>query len=118
MRPTASTPKVGLIFTGIFYAWMNMEALRITADLPGGLTRTNLMLAAHSLDLVHPHLIDGIKFRVDGTEDAFYIEGSDFSVYSAADQSWKQVGGIVDMDGSSPLCPWDAANSAEGCGAG
>ncbi len=99
-------PKVGLIFTGMFYAWPTVEAMRIASDLPGGLTRTNLMLAVRDMNVKHPSMIDGVTFHVDGNKDAYFVEGSDFSVYDAATQGWKQQGNIVDMDGSSPTCTW------------
>ncbi len=106
--------KVGLIFTGMFFAWGTVEALRIAEELPEGLTRTNFMLALRSLDLEHPHLIDGIKFRVDGTNDAYLVEGSDFSQFDATGQSWVQLGGLVDIDGLSGTCAWKTDGS--GCG--
>ena len=49
----------------------------------------------------HPALIDGIEFSVNGNEDAYFIEGSDFSRYDAENESWIQEGGIVDLNGSS-----------------
>lgn len=103
---------VGLYFTGFgFYAWPFVETLRVAADLPGGLTRTNAMLAVRSLNLQHPALIDGVKFAMNGNDDSYFVEGSDFSIYDAAGETWVQVGGIVDLDGSSPNCTW----GDEGC---
>ena len=96
---------VGLFFTGFgFFAWQTVETLRIAAELPGGLSRTNIMLAVRSLDLEHPALIDGIKFAVDGNEDAYFVEGSDISRFDFANETWVQEGGIVDLNGSSPNC--------------
>jgi branched-chain amino acid transport system substrate-binding protein len=106
--------KIGLYFTGMFFAWSMVESLRIADELPGGLSRTNLMLAMRSLDLDHPQLIDGVKFRVDGTNDAYYVEGSDFSRFDAANETWVQLGGIVDIDGTSGTCAWRTDGS--GCG--
>ena len=80
--------------------------MRVANDLPGGLSRTNLILASRALDLDHPALIEGIAFAVNGNEDSYFIEGSDFSQYDAASESWLQVGGIVDLNGSSPNCAW------------
>ena len=98
---------VGLYFTGFaFFAWQAVETLRIAADLPGGLTRSNLILASRSLDLDHPALIEGVDFAVNGAEDSYFIEGSDFSRYDAANETWVQEGGIVDLNGSSPNCAW------------
>ncbi len=104
---------VGLYFTGFaFFGWQNVEVLRIANDLPGGLTRTNLILASRALRLEHPAVIDGIEFAVDGNDDAYFIEGSDFSRYDAANESWIQEGAVVDLNGSSPNCAW----GDRGCG--
>ena len=98
---------IGLYFTGFgFFAWQTVEVMRIANDLPGGLSRTNLILASRGLDLEHPALIDGISFSVNGNEDSYFVEGSEFSRYDAANESWLQEGGIVDLNGSSPNCAW------------
>jgi hypothetical protein len=88
------------------FGWAHVEALRIAAELPGGLSRSNLLLAMRSLDLVHPMLLDGISFSMNGVEDAYYIEGSDFRQYDAASQEWVQVGDVIDINGMTPNCSW------------
>lgn len=104
---------VGLYGTGFGqFGWAHVEALRIAADLPGGLTRSNFMLAQRAMDLIHPLTLEGISFAANGAEDGYFIEGSEYSVYDAADESWIQQGGAVDLNGSSPNCAWDPA---EGC---
>jgi branched-chain amino acid transport system substrate-binding protein len=100
---------VGLIFTGFFYAWPFVETLRIAEELPGGLTRTNAMLAVRSLNVNHPQLIDGVSFQMNGAEDSYFVEGSDFSTWDAATEIWVQEGGIVDLNGLSPNCTWTDA---------
>ena len=98
---------IGLYFTGFgTFAWQTVEVMRIAEALPGGLSRTNLILASRGLVLDHPALIDGISYAVDGNNDSYYIEGSDFSRYDAATQSWIQEGDVVDLNGSSPNCAW------------
>jgi branched-chain amino acid transport system substrate-binding protein len=102
---------VGNYGTGFaMFGWAHVEALRIAAELEGGLTRTNLMLALRGMDVRHPLTLDGISFAVNGAEDAYFIEGSDFSVYDAANASWLSDP-PVDLNGSSPNCEWDG----EGC---
>ncbi len=88
------------------FGWAQVEALRIAAELPGGLTRANLLLALHSLDLQHPLLLDGIGFAASGNDDSYYIEGSDILAYDAATRSWRQDGPILDRNGSTPACAW------------
>ena len=103
---------VGLYGTGFSqYGWAHVEALRIAADLEGGLTRTNLLLALRGMDVVHPLTLDGISFSANGVNDAYYIEGSEISIYDAANESWIQQGDAIDLNGSSPNCVW----SDEGC---
>jgi hypothetical protein len=104
--------EVGLYGTGFaVYAWSHVEALRIAADLPGGLSRSNLILAQRAMDVTHPITLDGISFSANGAEDGYFIEGSEYSIYDAANESWIQQGGAVDLNGSSPNCSW----TDEGC---
>jgi branched-chain amino acid transport system substrate-binding protein len=98
---------VGLYATGFGqYGWPVVEALRIAAELEGGLTRTNLSLAVRAMDVIHPATLDGISFAMNGAEDGFPIEGSDIAIYDAANESWIQEGAIIDLNGSSPNCSW------------
>ena len=98
---------VGLYGAGFGqHAWPHVEALKIAAELDGGLTRSNLLIALRSMEGVHPAFLDGIVFSVDGNDDAFYIEGSDISIYDAENESWIQQGPAVDLNGSSPNCAW------------
>jgi len=107
MEAAGLDTSVGLYGTGFTqHAWAHVEALRIAAELEGGLTRTNFILALRALDLTHPITLEGISFAVDGAADAYYIEGSEISQYDAANESWIQLGGAVDLNGSSANCSW------------
>ncbi len=90
-----------------FHGWAQVEALRIADALPGGLSRTNLLIALHALDLEHPYLVDGVRVRTDGVDDRYPIEASDVLRYDARNQRWRRVGAIVDAEGSTPPCRWD-----------
>ena len=93
--------------------WAMEQMLRIAADLPDGLTRTNLILAQRGMtSMTHPFLLDGIGFGMNGNDDAYYIEGSDISLFDAGTQSWVKEGDVIDLSGLSPNCPWVAG---EGC---
>ena len=93
--------------------WAFEQVLRIAAELPDGLTRTNLILAQRGMtEMSHPALLDGIGFGMNGSEDAYFIEGSDISVFDAGSQSWNKEGDVIDLSGLSPNCPWVAG---EGC---
>ncbi|WP_420622324.1 trypsin-like peptidase domain-containing protein [Candidatus Poriferisodalis sp.] len=99
-------PEVSLYATGYTYGYPYGEALRIAADLPGGLTRTNLILAVRSIDIYHPMILDGINTQLNGNADAYFVEGSDFSQFDAAERTWNQVGDAVDVNGQTPNCVW------------
>jgi len=106
-------PSISLLATGYFFAVPWTESLRVADALPGGMSRTNLMLAARSIDIYHPLMMDGVAYELNGAADAFAIEGSDFSQFDATAQTWNQVGDIVDGNGNSPNCAWDKENG--GC---
>lgn len=104
--------EVSLLSTGVGeFGWPMIQTLQIAAELDGGLTRTNFMLALRSLSMTHPFLLDGITFSNNGAEDAYLVEGTQINVWDSAAQSSKQVGGVVDLNGSSGTCSW----SEDGC---
>ena len=105
--------RVSLYATGYYYGYPYGEALRIAAELPGGLTRTNFILAVRSIDIYHPLILDGIITQFNGNADAHFVEGSDFFQFDATARSWKQVGAVLDINGQTPNCAWDKYNG--GC---
>ena len=96
---------------GLFYYWAYVQALRIAGDLPGGLTRTNFLLAARTMDMTHPFLVEGIRFNLDGNADAYAVEGSDVSKWDAAQQAWIQEGAAIDLSGQSSNCSWNPSTA-------
>lgn len=96
------------------FGWAEVEALRVAAELPGGLTRPNLILALRGLQLHHPLALDGIALSTDGNADPYPLEGSDVLVFDAAAQTWRADGGgaatVLDIDGTTPPCPWDGSS--------
>ena len=106
-------PAVSLYATGYMFGYPYGEALRIAADLPGGLNRTNFILAVRAIDMYHPQALDGINAQLNGAADAYFIEGSDFSKFDAGAQTWNIIGEIVDVNGLSTNCAWDKDNG--GC---
>lgn len=100
-------PDVSLYGTGYMFAYPYVEALRVGADLPGGLNRTNFVLAVRALDIDHPMLLDGIKFRLNGNAEPFPVEASDIARYDAPTRSWQTIGGTIDVTGDTPSCSWD-----------
>ncbi|MEZ5231785.1 MAG: ABC transporter substrate-binding protein [Acidimicrobiia bacterium] len=91
---------------GSFYMWPWMQALHIAGELPGGLTRSNFNLAFRGMEMTHPHLYPGVKFNMNGMEDAFFVEGSDITVWSEANKVWEVIT-VLDVSGKTPLCTWD-----------
>jgi len=107
-------PTVSLYGTGFGdYGWSYNEVLRVAAELPGGLSRSNFILALRTFSGHHPKLQEGIEFGAWGASDGYFVEGSDFSQFDATDQAWVQVGDLVDANGLSPNCRWDKDNG--GC---
>ncbi len=100
-------PAISLYAIGYNYGYPYIESMRVAAELPGGLTRTNFILAIRSTEIYHPLLLDGISFSANGAADAYFVEGSDYSQFDADAQSWNIEGPIVDANGDSPNCAWD-----------
>jgi ABC-type branched-subunit amino acid transport system substrate-binding protein len=98
--------------SGALFAWAETEALKVASMLPGGLTRSNYILAVRSMDMTHPMLFPGIAFEMNGLEDASFVEGSEIAQYDYASRSYEIIGEVVDANGQSGLCQWV---DGEGC---
>ncbi len=86
--------------------WTLVESLRIASELPGGLSRSNLVLAQRALDLEHPYLIEGMQFASRGLDDAFFLEASELSRFDASERVWIIEPIVVDINGGTPTCSW------------
>jgi len=106
-------PSISLLGTGYVYGYPHTEAMRVAAELPGGLSRSNYILAVRNISIYSPMHLDGVTTELNGAVDGFYIEGSDFSRFDATEQTWNMVGDVVDANGMSPNCAWDKDNG--GC---
>ncbi|MPY93182.1 MAG: ABC transporter substrate-binding protein [Acidimicrobiia bacterium] len=98
---------------GMSYAWTLHQGLMIGGALPGGLTRSNLMIALRTMDMTNPNLMPGIRFNMNGNADAFLLEGSEIARWSVDDQAWI-VDEVIDLSGRTSNCAWDT--SAGACG--
>ena len=107
LKAAGLDPAVSLYAVGYSYGYPYGEALRIAAELPGGLTRTNFILAVRSLSIEHPMYLDGIAAEFNGNRDAFFIEGSEVVRFDAAVQAWTRVGDVLDINSQTPNCSWD-----------
>ena len=61
--------------------------------------------------MTNPYYLTGIRWNLDGAKDAYWIEGTDVSQWSAANQRWEQQGNVVELSGKSSNCAWDQAVS-------
>ncbi len=104
---------ISLFGDGFHRGWAFEQALLIAAELDGGVTRTNFIIALRGMtSMTNPGFLDGIQFGMNGNEDAYLIEGSDISLFDAGAQTWVKEGGVIDLAGTSPNCNWVAG---EGC---
>jgi hypothetical protein len=95
--------------SGISFSWTWSQALMVAGMLDGGLTRSNLVLAVHAMDMTHPYLLPGIKMSSDGNKKAFFVEGGAFQKWDIAKQTWVIQGNVIDLSGKSKNCAWDAS---------
>lgn len=101
---------IGFFGSGFaYYGWAYVESLRIAAELDGGLTRSNLILAQRAMTLEHPALLSGIQFSMNGSSDGFFVEGSNVEAFDVETGSWKPAGPVLDLNGLTPSCAWDGA---------
>jgi branched-chain amino acid transport system substrate-binding protein len=97
------------IGSGIQYAWPWIQNLIIAGQLDGGLTRSNLLLAIHTMDMSNPYALPGISATVNGNKDAFFTEAGAFQRWDVAKQAWVVQGDVINLSGKSRNCAWDQA---------
>jgi branched-chain amino acid transport system substrate-binding protein len=93
--------------SGIYYGWSWVQALITAGMLDGGLTRTNLALVTHAMEMTHPYQLPGIGFNVNGDKDSYYAEGAVFQRWDSTKQGWEKQGAVIDLSGKSKNCPYD-----------
>jgi branched-chain amino acid transport system substrate-binding protein len=98
-----------LLSGGFGLGWTFVQSVLIADQLPGGLTRTNFILAQRSMDMTMPMLIQGVKFHMDGAKDAYFVEAGQYQQWDSAKQTWVPKTDILDLDGKSKNCGWDPA---------
>ncbi len=101
--------KSGSLGAGWRWGWTTSQLFQIAAQLDGGMTRANLIVALRSIDMTAPFLLEGAKFNMNGNKDAFLTEASEYSKYDAAKQTWAQQGDLIELSGKSTNCAWDQA---------
>jgi hypothetical protein len=93
----------------MIYGWTLAQAYQIAGQLPGGLTRSNFILAIRSFDMTNPFLLPGITYHLSGNKDAYFIEGGIYQQFDVAKQSWVSQGEVINLDGKSKNCNFDQA---------
>jgi ABC-type branched-subunit amino acid transport system substrate-binding protein len=96
---------------GINYGFPIVQALAVAGQLPGGVTRSNFMLALRTFDMSSPMFIPGIAVQTDGLNDAYLVEGGIFQRWNAAKQTWENEGNVIDLNGKAKLCSWNISTS-------
>ncbi len=105
-------PKSSSNLSAGFYLGMPIvQMLKIASELPGGLTRSNYLLAMRTLDMTNPLLLPGLRMTTNGNKDAYVIEGTEFARFDTAKQAWVQFGNTVDLSGVSTPCAWDQSSA-------
>ncbi|MEA3216233.1 MAG: branched-chain amino acid transport system substrate-binding protein [Acidimicrobiia bacterium] len=95
---------------GMIYGWAWAQTLQIAGSLDGGLNRSNLLLAARSLDVINPFQLTGMTFHADGNKDSYFTEGGIYQQWETAKQSWSNRGTVINLDGKSKNCNFDQAS--------
>jgi hypothetical protein len=94
------------------YGFPAVQALAIAGQLPGGVTRSNYMLAIRTIDMTDPMLVTGMKLRMDGANDAFIVQGGVYQRWDAANQTFVNQGALLDLDGKEKNCSFDQSTSS------
>jgi branched-chain amino acid transport system substrate-binding protein len=94
---------------GFFWGWIWSQSLMVAGALDGGLTRTNFIIAQRAFDGTSPVHLPGIRINMNGNKDAYFLEGSDLSVWDSAKQQWSIQGNVIELSGKSKNCAWDQA---------
>ncbi|MEZ5231682.1 MAG: ABC transporter substrate-binding protein [Acidimicrobiales bacterium] len=96
---------------GVGFGWMWVQVLEIAGQLPGGLTRANLITAVRATEMTAPMYLEGIKWNMNGNADAYWLEGTEVGRYDVAKQTFVQQGDIIDLSGKSSNCAWDQSSA-------
>jgi branched-chain amino acid transport system substrate-binding protein len=97
-------PKQSTYATGWIFAWYMTEILKEAATYEGGLNRANIMLAARGIEKTVPLALPGLTTKMNGTTDAYLIEGGRIAQYKVADPkatgTFVKVTDVISKDGA------------------
>ncbi|MPY92589.1 MAG: ABC transporter substrate-binding protein [Acidimicrobiia bacterium] len=95
--------------SGVGSGWLISQVLQIAGDLPGGLTRSNYLLAERTMDMTNPMLLEGMQLTMNGNADPYLFESGVLQTWDAAGQAWVNQGDPIDLSGRSEPCAWDGS---------
>jgi branched-chain amino acid transport system substrate-binding protein len=88
---------------GWWWGWHLVQSIQDAATMKGGLNRANLVVANRSIDSTWPLMVDGVKGKSSGVEDAFPFEAGQMYRYEGASGSklgkFEPVGPLIDNEG-------------------
>lgn len=93
------------------YGWVAAQTLAIAGQLPGGLTRTNYVLAQRGIKMTSAYSEGGLTTHMNGNEDSYFIESGVWQVFDSEKQIWVNQGDVIELDGKSQNCGWDQSTS-------
>ena len=98
-----------------FEGWLQGELLQIAAELPGGVTRTNHLLALLASRLQPPLLVDGAWWATSGASDPFPVEAAALARFDAAAERWEPIEPLLRAEGETvSLAPSPATEGVAG----
>lgn len=83
---------------------LTVEVLRLASESDDGLTRASILNAARSLDYSFQLARDGVKYTMNGADDAYGLESMQVVQYDAGTKTYTDVGELVtDFEGQTKL---------------
>jgi branched-chain amino acid transport system substrate-binding protein len=88
---------VSLVPIGWLYGEVLRDVLLRAEDLPGGLTRPNVILAARQTDFNSKLLYDDVQLKMNGLEDTYLVESGRMEKWNGT--TFEQVTDLYDFEG-------------------
>jgi len=83
---------------------LTVEVLRLASESEDGLTRASILNAARSLDYSFQLARDGVKYTMNGADDAYGLESMQVVQYDAGTKTYTDVDELViDFEGQTKL---------------
>lgn len=103
LRGGGLDPENAQFANGWFWGWYVVQTLKDATVMRGGLNRANIMIAARAYDSTYPLMIDGVRGRMNGVEDAYPFEAGRMYRYDGATPNklgdFVPAGPLIDNEG-------------------